>query len=253
MTFRKSQVSKLNEDGILPKELSDRLIAPEGVDLREPLLKPYVREVISMPAVDIAAIDLQRFYLELMQDSNPWCIFNHCSGLYVSKKHLYASGELADDTIKKLKKDYKIDLPEVILIGEKPEYFALVHEYLHSIFNHLPEEKRNHLLNSMKSNAQFSRALSLTHMNISYFDWPRKIEKEGGKLMSQFKPTDHIYTLDKLEKKDQLMCIDEIIAYFYTTKRPTNRKALPSELTTAMNRVGYKTRNPPEEGRWTGK
>lgn len=246
MPRRKAQMFRLNEDGILPKELSDILQTPAGIDLSKPLLQPYLRKEIAAPSIDIAVIDLQRFYIELVRDFDPWCVFKYLEGMYVSKKHKYASGALAKKTIQKLKKDYDINLSQVILIGETSGYFTLVHECLHTIFNHLPEEKTDILLNSMKSNAGLSRALSLTHMNISYFDWPRKIEKECSKLLRKGESTEHLFTLDKLEKEDQLMCIDEIIAYFYTTRRPKYRKALPSELTIAMRTVGYKTTNLPE-------
>lgn len=247
MTIRKAKMFRLNEDGIVPKELSDILQTPEQIDLSKPLMQPYVRKEMAAHPIDIAVIDLQRFYIELMQSDNPWCIFNTIGGLYVAKNSLYAEGEIADNTIKKLKKDYGIELPKVILLEKEPKYFTLVHEYLHLIFNYLPEEKINILLNSMNGNVGLSRALSSTAFNTSYFNWPKEVEEEYFKLWKQGKPTDHLYTLDKLERKDQLQCIDEIIAHFYTTKRPS-WQALPSELKTAMKKIGYKTTNLPKVG-----
>jgi hypothetical protein len=229
---RKSEIFRLNKDGVLPKELSDRLIAPEGVDLREPLLKPFVREGIVMPSVDIVAMNVQRFYLEVMSNYNPFCVFNECCGLYVSKNNYYCSDEILIDMIKKLKNDYNIDLSEVILIRRnKPNYFTVVHEYLHAFFDHLPEEKRNMLVNSIKSYDQLPILLHLTHLNTFNFNWPDKTS---------------IYTLDKLERSNQLYCVDEIISSFFDHREQVIAPVLPQFFIDAMEKVGYNMTNPPE-------
>lgn len=247
MPRRKAQMFKLNEDGIVPKELSDILQTPAGIDLSKPLIQPYIREEISIPSVDIALIDVQRFYVELMNDI--WsALFSQCSGMYLSKNHCWDTDNT--DVLEKLKKDYCIDLPEVILMGKKPDYFILAHEYLHVFFNHLSEDKRNHLVDSIKSYAPLSDALSLTHLNISHFDWPEKVENEYLRLLDAGKPTTHLYTLDKLEKRDRLMCVDEIIANIFCVDRTRDGVSrwnrLPVAFIDAMEDVGYNVTNPPE-------
>ncbi len=122
MTFRKFELFRLDKNGVLPEGLSDRLTAPKGVDLSEPLLKPFLTKEVKLPVIDIIVLDLQNFYIELIQEKNPFCVFDECEGMYLSKEHCWSVGEIVNDALEKLRKQYNFRNSEVIMVPETPKY-----------------------------------------------------------------------------------------------------------------------------------
>ncbi|MBI4454123.1 hypothetical protein HY636_05765 [Candidatus Woesearchaeota archaeon] len=201
--------------------------------------------------------DLDGFYQRLTEE--PLGFLSSCRGLYIAKDHTWILDEHYTRISEALKKEYGIEVQRALLLSQEMiNYWTMIHEALHDVFNHLPPEQREKIIQSATcqydTSDKLHRMLDMTHLNISNFDWNldenAKIIDENKRLgRSPLDRFNHFYTFGNLKPVDQLQAVDEFISNFYANYRGNDRwseRHLQPKFRKTLEEVGYNMSNPPE-------
>jgi len=254
---KKVEVYRFGTDGI-PKELAERIRMPSHIEARGHPLRPYLDEKMTRPGLDLILLeDLNGFYQKL--EKNPFGFMSFCSGLYLAKNHIWMPKEEYERINDALKREYGIDVERGLLLSqENVNYWTMVHEALHDVFNHLSPEQRAKIIqsaiSSYNSSDKLYDMLGLTHLNTTNFpfdlDETARIMGENGRMgRSPLDGFDDFYTFGNLQPVDRLQVADEFISNFFTNNRGKDRwsrRHLSSEFRMTLFGVGYNMLNPPE-------
>ena len=253
---RKVEVFRLESDGI-PKKLVQRLTLPSHIPSQGHILTPYVADFLLPVGLDVLLLeDLDQFYQKLMNSLLP---LSQCCGLYVAEHHVWASQESYEKINDELQKVYGIQTKRAVLMPqERVDYWSMIHESLHDVFNHLLLDKRAALLQSAiasyDSSEKFFDMLSLTHLGISHFAWDlqeigRRMQVNQKQGRSPIDGFDDFYVFGKLRLQDQLQVMDEFISNFFANDRGKDRwdkRYLLGAVQATLQDVGYNMKSPPE-------
>lgn len=221
----------------LPADLGALLEKPK--ELADHPLSPYVNSGL-IPNADIAVFLLQDFNwfynCYLAEDSKQ---FYACEGAYCAIPHVWATpisfyyvGTLLRG-IYSIKKDELCD-DMIIMPMEDPRYLSFVHEYLHAVFNRLPEKTIEKIdesaVDSYTSIDGLLRFTGLKRKQVLETAMPRAM-------------------LFDLPWRKRLRCLDEFIAHYFTTDRGIDRnnpEYLPEQFKNDLSAIGYNMFNPPD-------
>ena len=255
--FGKAEIFQLTNEGIPPK-LAERMIIPEHIRVNGHVLLPYVQKELIPQDLDLILLDdLNGFFHQLTE--NNFHFTSNCRGLYVAQDHVWIPDGNYQRTNNALKREYGISSPRALLLPEKRiDYWTMIHEALHDVFNNLPSEKRIQLVQAVtavyNTNGKFHNLLDLTHLNVSNFDWDieniaQKMEENQIAKRPIADGIDEFYTFQKLKPSDQLQVVDEFIANFFANDRGKDRwspRYLHPSFRATLREVGYNVDSPPE-------
>ena len=253
---KKIEIFKFGNNGI-PKGLTEKLVIPKHIESKGNLLSPYVSKSLIPKNVDLILIeDLNNFYQRLTK--NPFAFLSSCRGLYVAKEHIWIPKKHYEKINQALKDEYGIGVKRALLLPQgRIDYWTIIHEALHDVFNHLSLKQRERIIqsaiNSYDTSDKLYNMLDLTHLSITNFEWDldemkRRLEKIK-KTKNSLEDFKDFYTFDKLNSTDQLQLLDEYISNFFANNRVNNRddkEYLPDSFKTTLKEIGYKIDNPPE-------
>ncbi|HIH25588.1 hypothetical protein J4476_01910 [Candidatus Woesearchaeota archaeon] len=254
--LKKAEAFRFGINGI-PHEIKDRIVIPDNIKAEGHPLNLYVKTELIPSDLDLILLeDLDGFYKRLSRSEFPF-LMPTCRGLYVAKDHVYSKGYKAVNNA--LKKEYGIKVERGLLLPQnRVDYWTMIHEALHDVFNNLSSEKRYKLvqsaIDSYNSSDRLNDVLDLTHLNISNFAWDvaetAKIQernrREGISLLDNF---DNFYTFGNLKSFDQLIVVDEVISNFYANNRVHDRwsqRYLSHQFRATLRDIGYNMENPPK-------
>ncbi len=253
----KVEYFKLTKQGI-PPALAERMVIPEHIRVNGHVLTPYVKKELIPADLDLILLeDLNGFYHRLTEDFFPF--FTPCRGLYVSQDHVWMPPRNYQRINNALLQDYGITVTRALLLPpERIDYWTMIHEALHGVFDHLPSEKRTQLVQSVSSaygtRGKLDNLLDLTHLNRSVFVWDvdavaQKMEENRQAKRPIADGIDEFYTFPKLKPLDQLQVVDEFISNFFANDRCFDRwspKRLHPDFRATLRNVGYNVDTPPE-------
>ncbi len=224
-----------------PANLEKLLRKPKNQNAVEHPLAPYVATNL-IPKEDISVLMLQDFNLLCTKYlCNDPSRFSEFFGMYIAIPHIWASPLSTYYVEVLLKNNYQIKNAElgsdlILMPEERPRYLSFVHEYLHAVFNHLPEntisEIEQSALDSYSSIDALLSFIGLKREEVYTKSWPKRL------------------MLFDLTRQKRLRCLDEFIAHFFTTNRRGQRyspECLPEAFKKTLSDVGYNIRNPPEQ------
>ena len=253
----KAEYFKLNGQGI-PSELLERMVIPEHISVKGHVLLPYVKSDLIPPDLDLILLeDLNGFYHRLNGDF--FGFLSNFRGSYVTENSSWVPQRDYQKTNEALQREYGISVTRALLLPqERIDYWTMIHEALHGVFDYLPLEKRTRLVESVSSAydtcGKLSNLLDLTHFRISNFGWDidavaRKMEENRVVKKPLFDGTEEFYTFQKLNPSDQLQVVDEFISNFFANDRGKDRwspKRLHPDFRATLREVGYNVDSPPE-------
>lgn len=257
---KKAEIFRFGTDGI-PKGLEKRLKIPLHIKQEKcHPLKPYVSDNIIPTDLDIILLeDLNGFYRKSINPDFSDIFLSFIGGIYLAENHVWSDKKIYEKINKALKKEYGIQVKRALLLPqEQISYWSIIHEALHDVFNNLPSEKREKIIQSAiktYDNAdKLYNMLELTHLNISSFDWDfeeteRRMNQNKKEKRSLLDGFDDFYTLGNLKTIDNLQAVDEFISCFFANDRVENRwdkKYLPKSFKKTLKEIGYNMDNPPE-------
>lgn len=253
---KKVEIYRFGTNGI-PERLAQRLVVPKHIEPLGHPLSPYVSEVLIPTDLDLVLIeDLNGFYQKLTD--SPFGFLSSCHGLYIAKDHKWVPEEHYQKINQALKEEYGIEIQRALLLPqERIDYWSMIHEALHDVFNHLLPEQRTKIIqsatSSYDSSDKFNGMLDLTHLNITNFDWDMdeiaKIRNENQRMeRSSLDGFDNFYVFGNPKPVDQLQAVDEFISNFYANDRGKDRwseKHLSLKFRATLQSLGYNMINPP--------
>ncbi len=255
---KKVELFHLDDNG-LPPELVERMVIPEHIRIKGHVLLPYVKQELIPPDLDLILLeDLNGFYHRLTQ--SPFSFFSNCRGLYLAQEHIWTPPRNYQRINEALRQEYGISVTRALLLPqERIDYWTMIHEALHDVFNNLPSEKRTQLVQSVSSAydtcGKLQNILDLTHLNISHLDYEsddavaQRMEANRIAKLPIADGIDEFYTFQKLKPSDQLQVVDEFIANFFANDRGKDRwspRYLHPSFRATLNEVGYNVNTPPE-------
>ncbi len=255
--FGKAELFQLTNEGI-PPELAERMIIPEHIRVNGHVLNPYVQKELIPRDLDLILVeDLNRFFHQLTE--NNFHFTSNCRGLYVAQDHIWIPDGNYQRTNKALQQEYGLSVTRALLLPERRiDYWTMIHEALHDVFNNLPSEKRTQLVQAVtavyNTNGKLHNLLDLTHLNVSNFDWDieeiaKKMEENRLSRRHISVGVDELFVFQKLKPSDQLQVVDEFIANFFATDRGNDRwssRYLHPSFRVTLREVGYNVDTPPE-------
>lgn len=254
---KKVEIYRFEANGI-PEGLAKRLVIPEHINPNGRPLKQYVNQDLIAPDLDFVLLeDLNDFYQRLTD--NPFGFLSSCRGLYIAKDHTWVPHGHYERASEALKEEYGIDVQRALLLPqERVDYWTMIHEALHDVFNHLLPEQREKIIQSATCHYDTSDRLhgmlDITHLNISNFDWDldetAKIMDENKRLgRSPMEGFDYFYSFGNLKPVDQFQAVDEFISNFFANDRGNDRwseRHLQPGFRETLQNIGYNLNNPPE-------
>ena len=183
---------------------------------------------------------------------------SYCSGLYLAENHIWMPNEEYERINDALKQEYGIDVKRGLLLPqESVNYWTMIHEALHDVFNQLPPEQRAEIIQSAiisySSSDKLYGMLDLTHLNTTNFHWDldetaRIMEENRRMNRSPLDGFDYFYTFGNLQPTYQLQVADEFISNFFANNRGKDRWAirhLSPTFRLTLENVGYNMSSPP--------
>lgn len=241
-SYEKYNVGK----GSLPKALAKKLNIPENAS--HPLT-PYVDEEMIPSNLEVILLeDLDGFCNELNGKNSS--MKSAYTGLYLSSDHSWMPEEVVSAAKKALEEKYGLKVGNAILLPkDNAKYSSMIHEMLHSVFDSLPENKKEKMLESARKGYSYlHHMLGLTHLNVTDFNWD-SIEPELEKRAASGQPPAGLYVLGNLSRKEQMQCMDEFISNYFANNRGKDRNSsihMPEEIKDCMKEIGYNMDCPPE-------
>ena len=142
---KKFEIYRFGSNGI-PEGLARKLVIPEHINPDEHPLKSYIHQDLITSDLDLVLLeDLNGFYQILTE--NPFGFLSSCRGLYIAKDHAWISHEHYEKTCKVLKDEYGLNIQRALLLPqERVDYWTMIHEALHDVFYHIPQEQRERII-----------------------------------------------------------------------------------------------------------
>lgn len=225
-----------------PAVLIKRLDITTYVEEGKPLLHPFVEESLIPESLDLILIrDWDWFYAIA---TNAKTLFFGPNAWYVSKQHCWAETE--NKALSMLEQEANIKTSRAILMPNrrKIDYWGLIHELLHDVFNHLPEEQRRKILESARASYHdLSDMLDITMLNITRFMYREHVAQSYKRRTAGQKGP---YLLIDLSEREQLQCVDEFISsLFADVSEYGRRQHLLERFKETLREVGYKVDSAP--------
>ena len=255
--FKNAEIISLGADGI-PEALTGRLLVPHHIASRGHLLRQYVAESLIPDRLELVLLeDLDGFFQRMTK--HPLGFLSQCRGLYVAQNHVWSATESYDRVNRALKQEYAIEVRTAVLLPrERIDYWTLIHEALHDVFNRLPRQKRTQIVRSASasyaSSGKLQDMLDIARLDLSHFLWDAdEIARiiAGNKRRGR-NPLDgfgHVYTFGNLAPAEQLQTADEFISHFFSNGGVRNRwspKHLSPIFRATLRSVGYNVDDPPD-------
>ncbi len=243
---------------ILPEKLADRLELPSHIKLAGHPLLAFVEPKLIPGSIDIIVInDLTEFYNKATDRKQST---SRILGWYLNSDHSFQPREDEQKYLEMVNKHYGVDTRRAILLdregqrkNRKADYWTLVHEYLHGVFDGLSTEARQKILASARSSFTTYQQLGdmgeFAGYDIFKLGWSDEILQRWSKARN-LGELDSFMVFSNLPEKDQLDLVDEFICRVFTGSdiafdivRP---KYLPSEFMRTLRDAGYKVGTAPE-------